>query len=137
MLFENVREKNSLCYYINSDVKPYDNIMFIYSGISNENVDKATKIIKKTIKEISSGKIPDEVLNSAKETITSGIIASMDNPSGIINTYYAHELVGSALFEERIEKFNKVTKDDIINVSKKINLYSILTLEKGEQNEDN
>lgn len=137
MLFENVREKNSLCYYINSDVKPYDNIMFVYSGISNENVDKATKIIKKTIKEISSGKIPDEVLNSAKETITSGIIASMDNPSGIINTYYAHELVGSALFEERIENFNKVTKEDIINVSKKINLYSILTLEKGEQNEDN
>ena len=137
MLFENVREKNSLCYYINSDVKPYDNIMFIYSGISNENVAKATKIIKKTIKEIASGKISDEILKSAKETITSGIIASMDNPSGIINTYYAHELVGSALFEERIDKFNKVTKEEIINVSKKINLYSILTLEKGEQNEDN
>ena len=93
--------------------------------------------MKMWIKQISSGKIPDEVLNSAKETITSGIIASMDNPSGIINTYYAHELVGSALFEERIENFNKVTKEDIINVSKKINLYSILTLEKGEQNEDN
>ena len=60
---ENVREKNSLCYYINSDVKPYDNIMFIYSGISNENIEKATKLIKKTIKEISSGKISDEILN--------------------------------------------------------------------------
>ena len=137
MLFENVREKNSLCYYINSDVKPYDNILFIYSGISNENVDKAVKLIKKTMKEIENGNISDEVFNSSKETIISGIIASMDNPSGIINTYYAHELVGSALAEERIEKFNKVTKSDVVNVSKKISFYSMLTLEKGESNEDN
>ena len=137
MLFENVREKNSLCYYINSDVKAYDNILFIYSGISNENVEKATKLIKKTMKDIENGNINDEVFNSAKETITSGIIASMDNPSGIISTYYAHELVESALFEERIEKFNQVTKQDIVNVSKKISLYSMLTLEKGEENENN
>lgn len=137
MLFENVREKNSLCYYINSDVKPYDNILFIYSGVGNENVDKATKLIKKTMRDIENGNISDEVFNSAKETITSGIIASMDNPSGIINTYYAHELVGSELSEERIENFNKVTKEDVVNVSKKISFYSMLTLEKGEKNEDN
>ena len=137
MLFENVREKNSLCYYINSDVKAYDNILFIYSGINNKNVDKALKLIKKTMKDIENGNINDEVFNSAKETIASGITASMDNPSGIINTYYAHELVGSSLFEERIENFNKVTKEDVVNVSKKISLYSVLTLEKGENNEDN
>lgn len=136
MLFENVREKNSLCYYINSDVKAYDNILFIYSGINNNNVDKAIKLIRRTIKEIANGNIKEEVLTSAKETITSGILASMDNPSGIINTYYAHELVGSELFEERISNFNKVTKEDIVNVSKKININSILTLQKGENNEN-
>jgi len=137
MLFENVREKNSLCYYINSDVKAYDNILFIYSGISNENVNKAFKLIKKTMKDIENGNINDEVFMSSKETITSSIIASMDNPNGIINSYYAHELVGSSLFEERIENFNKVTKEDVVNVSKKINLYSMLTLQKGDNNEDN
>lgn len=137
MLFDNVREKNSLCYYINSDVKPYDNILFIYSGIGNENVDKVTKLIKKTMRDIENGNISYEVFNSAKETIISGIIASMDNPSGIINTYYAHELVGSELSEERIENFNKITKEDVVNVSKKISFYSMLTLEKGDKNEDN
>lgn len=137
MLFENVREKNSLCYYINSDVKAYDNILFIYSGISNDNIEKATKLIKKTMRDIENGNISDEVFKSAKETITSGIIASMDNPSGIINTYYAHELVGSSLFEERIENFNKVTKEDVVNISKKINFYSMLTLQKGEEHENN
>jgi len=137
MLFENVREKNSLCYYINSDVKAYDNILFIYSGINGDNIEKVTKLIKKTIRDIENGKISDKVFESAKETITSGIIASMDNPSGIINTYYAHELVEAALFEERIKKFNEVSKDDVVNVSKKINFYSMLTLQKGGKHEDN
>ncbi len=137
MLFENVREKNSLAYYINSDVKAYDNILFIYSGISNDNIEKALKLIKKTMKDIENGEISDEVFKSAKETIISSIIASMDNPSGIINTYYAHELVGSELFEERIKEFEKVTKEDVVNVSKKVNLYSELTLQKGDSDEQN
>ena len=137
MLFDNVREKNSLCYYINSDVKPYDNILFIYSGISNENVSKALKIIKKTLDEVRNGKISDEVIDNAKETLISGIVASMDNPNGIISTYFAHELVNSDLDKERIDKINKITKQEIINVSKKVNIYSILTLEKGQEDETN
>lgn len=137
MLFNDIREKNSLCYYVNADVKPYDNILFIYSGISYENKDKVIKLIKKTLSNIEKGKISDEVFNSAKETIRSGIIASMDNPSGILNTYYAKILVNSALFEERLEMFNKVTKQDVINVSKKLNLYSILSLGKEKNDEKN
>ena len=89
------------------------------------------------MKEIENGNINDEVFNSSKETITSGIIASMDNPSGIINTYYAHELVNSALQEERIENFNKVTKEDVVNVSKKINLHTIFLLEATNEKDNN
>ena len=59
----------------------------------------------------------------------------MDNPSGILNTYYAKDLVGSALFEERIEAFSKVTKEDVVKVSKKLKLYSIFTLGKESNNE--
>ena len=35
--------------------------------------------------------------------------------------------------EERIEKFSKLTKEDIIRVSKKVNVHTILTLEKKEE----
>lgn len=136
MLFTNVRGDNSLCYYINSLVKPYDNILLIYSGISNENVSKALKLIKKTMTNISNGKIPDELLKSSIETITSSITTSMDNPNAIIDTYYAKELVDSEIFEDRIKKFNEITKQDIINVSKKVSIYNILTLEKGDNNEE-
>ena len=47
-------------------------------------------------------------------------------------------LVGTDNEEERIEKFSKITKEDIIKVSKKVSLHTILTLEKKEEeNEEN
>ena len=60
----------------------------------------------------------------------------MDNPNAIIDTYYSKELVDSEIFEDRIKKFNEITKQDIINVSKKVSIYNILTLEKGDNNEE-
>lgn len=138
ILFKTVREKNSYCYYINSSVKAYDNILIIYSGVEDKNIDKCIKLIKKSLKDIRDGKIKDEDIESSKNTIISSIKSVSDNPIGIINTYFSKVLVGTDNEEERIEKFSKITKEDIIKVSKKVSLHTILTLEKKEEeNEEN
>ena len=136
LLFDTVREKNSYAYYINASAKAYDNILMIYSGIEPGNSDNVLKLIKKTLQNISKGKFDDKQLESAKETIISSIKASMDSPAGIINTYYAKILIDSLLFKERIENISKITKEDIMELSKKINLNTLFLLE-GETNEDN
>ena len=136
MLFDTVREKNSYAYYINASAKAYDNILMIYSGIEPGNSDNVLKHKKKTLQNISKGKFDDKQLESAKETIISSIKASMDSPAGIINTYYAKVLVDSLLFKERIENISKITKEDIMELSKKINLNTLFLLE-GDTNEDN
>jgi len=135
ILFDNVREKNSYAYYVNADTKSYDNIMIIYSGIEPGNSEEVLKLIKKCMNDVMHGKISEENLNNAKETLVGGIKASFDSPSGIINNYFAKELVGSADFDERIENIKKVTINDIINVSKKINIYSTYILEGKIQDE--
>ena len=136
LLFDTVREKNSYAYYINASAKAYDNILMIYSGIEPGNSDNVLKLIKKTLQNISKGKFDDKQLESAKETIISSIKASMDSPAGIINTYYAKILIDSLLFKERMENISKITKEDIMELSKKINLNTLFLLE-GETNEDN
>ena len=137
ILFDSVREKNSYAYYVNSLVKSYDNILVIYSGIEKGNDKNVIKIIKKTLKNIGKGNFPMDKFNSAKETIISSIMASLDNPMGIISNYYAKELVGSMDADERIERIKKVTKEDIVNVSKKISVNRIFILEAdNEENND-
>jgi len=137
ILFNRVREDKGYCYYINSSVKAYDNIMVINSGVESKNTEKCIKLIRKILKEVKEGKIDDGVIKSSINTIVSGINASFDNPIGIINTYFSKVLVGTEEVEKRIKSFKSITKEDIMRVSKKINLNSILTLEKGDTNEEN
>ena len=138
ILFETVREKNSYCYYINSSVRAYDNILIINSGVDVENIDKCIKLIKKCLKNIGDGKFKDTDIDAAKNTIISAIKSSLDEPMGIINTHLSKVLVGTEDNDIRIEKFSKLTKEDIVKISKKINLHTVLTLEKkgDEHGED-
>lgn len=133
MLFETVREKNSYCYYINSSVKAYDNVLIINSGVEGKNIDKCIKLIKKCLKNIRDGKIKDSDIEASKNTIISAIKSSGDEPMSIINTYLSKVLVGTEDEEVRIEKFSSLTKEDIVKISKKVNLHTVLTLEKKEE----
>ena len=75
-------------------------------------------------------------LENAKETIIASINASKDSQSGIINTYFAKVLVGSKDFDERIENIKKVTKEDIMDVAKKVYIHTEYIL-KGDSDEEN
>ena len=136
ILFDAVREKNSYAYYVNAIVKSYDNVMMIYSGIEHGNHKNVVKIIKNVLNDISKGKFDNDKFESAKETMISAIKASLDNPFGIITNYYARALVNSPSTEERIENISKVSREDIVNVSKKINIHTMFILE-GQDEENN
>lgn len=136
ILFSKVREEKSYCYYINSGVKAYDNILIINSGIEKKNVEPAIKLIRKCLKDINNGKISEDILESSKNTIISSIKTSSDTPNGIINTALSRVLVSSDSTVDRIKNFSKITKEDIIKVSKKVNLHTILTLENKEDDHE-
>ena len=137
ILFDAVREKNSYAYYVNAIVKSYDNVMMIYSGIEKGNEKNVVKIINKTLSEIGKGKFDNDKFESAKETMVSAIEASLDNPMGIISNYYAKELVGSPDAEERIKNINMVSREDIVNVSKKIKMHTMFILEANDEENNN
>ena len=133
ILFDTVREKNSYAYYVNALVKPYDNIMMIYSGIGNGNEKEVIKLIEKSLVNVSRGKFDKEKLESSKKTFISALQSSLDNPVSIINNYYAKVLVDALDLEEKIENIKKVSVQDIISVSKKVDLNTIFLLEASNE----
>ena len=136
ILFDKVREENSYAYYVNAIVKPYDNLMVIYSGIANGNDGEVYKLISKELRKIVHGKFDDTKFESAKKTLASAIMISEDSPMGIINNYYAMRLVNSLNTEERIKNVLAVTKEDIVILGKKIKVHSKFILE-GDYGKDN
>lgn len=134
-LFREVREKNSLCYYISSSHSGVANLELINSGIDGKNFNKALKIIKKQIKEMGLGKFTDEDIEKAKINAKAALREIEDAPSAIVGIYEACEYLGYDLIEERIKNLDKVTRDDIINVTKKIKLDTVFLLEGIKRNE--
>lgn len=137
ILFDTIREKNSYAYYVNALVKPYDNIMMIYSGIEKGNDKSVVKLVEKCLNNVSKGKFDVDKLESSKKTLISAIEGSLDNPVAIINNYYAKVLVGALDIDERIENIKKISVEDIINVSRKISVHTLFLLEAAnEENND-
>ena len=133
ILFDTIREKNSYAYYVNALVNPYDNVMMIYSGIQKGNEKEVLKLIEKSLSGVSKGKFDLEKLESSKKTLISAIESSLDNPVSIINNYYAKVLVNALDVNEKIENIKKVSKEDIISVSKKISIHTQFLLEASDE----
>lgn len=135
-LFTNVREKNSLCYSISSVIAPVTNSMYIYAGIDKKDYKKTLKEVIKQIDEMNKGNFSEEEIENAKATYKSSIKELNDSETSIISTIASMNYINYDSLEERIKKIENVTKEDIIEFSKKIKLDSVYLL-KGVLDEKN
>ena len=136
-LYQNLREKNSLCYVINCMYQKLDQIAIIYAGIDAKNKQKAVNLVKKSLNEMIDGNFTeDEVLNSIK-SIKNSINISLDNPSYLIDNYFFHNIANSPFLSDRINKINDVTKEDVIALAKKLKINTIYMMAPGGKDERN
>jgi len=135
LLFQNVREKNSLCYYVTSSSNKVDNLIMISSGIAKKNFKKTLSLIKTEMKNIEKGNFDEEIINRAKIRYNSIIDEIYDYPNQIISAYYASEILGVDFPDVRKKKIMEVTKEDIVKMSKKVKMDTIYLLGGKEQDE--
>ena len=130
-LFVNVREKESLCYYIYSSLEKYKTSMFISSGIESENYDKTVELIGEQLKSLKEGKISDEELLNSKSAIISSLKTIKDSLGGSSDFYFSQSMGGTnTTVEKIIEMIEKVTVSDIVEAFKNIELDTIYFLSK-------
>ena len=128
-LFNKVREKNSLCYYISASANKLDNVLFITSGINKENFDKVVTLIKEELKSMKLGKFDEDDMNDAKMQYIAMLEEFKDSPTQIISSYYSVLVIGNDPLDVRMEKIKKVTYDDVKEFGKHIHMDTIYLLE--------
>lgn len=132
LLMKNVREKNNLCYYIGSYYNKLDSIFVINSGVKKDEMEKASSLIIDTLKMATEGKFTKKDLENAKAEYLNELEKLMDSNNNLCEYVYGREVFGSDTIQERMKLAKKITKEDIINVAKKIKLCVEYFLE-GEQ----
>ena len=130
-LYRYLREENSLCYNVSSMLQKYDGLLMIYSGIDAKDKDLCIELVNKAMKEMQDGEFTDLELDNAIKTAISSLKMGEDTQGGIVNNYLFNYLDNLPLYDERVKEIKKVTKEDVIEVAKKIKLNTIYLL-KGE-----
>lgn len=135
-LFQNVREKAGLAYYVFAGLEKFKGLMIIGSGIDIKEKDKAKEIILKQLEHIENGKISDYEFESTIKSLETGVQSLKDSQLQVVDFYLSQLISGTNdTLEQLLEKLKRVTKKDIVNVGKKIQLDTIYFLKPNSENE--
>ena len=135
-LFNNVREKLSLCYYASSMVEVNKGLMLVNSGIDFDKYDEALAEILHQLDAVKQGDFTDEELISARRAVAAELRAYMDSEGDLEHYWLARNLRGDANDPMQMsELVNAVTREDVIRAASGITCDAIYFL-KGSGEED-
>ncbi len=132
-LFQNVREKMSLCYYCSAARNDLKGIMLVNSGVENENIEKTKNAVVDQLEEIKNGNFTDEDINFAEMAIKNDFKSVADSAGNVSNWYFdcirKNDIVTP---EEKLERYLGVSKERIIAAAKSMVLDSVYVLTGNE-----
>ena len=120
-LFETLREKNGLCYYIHAGVEAFSDtgIWFVNAGVDNTRFYKAVTLIMKELKKLKTARVSKKELHKAKEYIKGKLKLSLETSEAQASFYGHQELLSEEILTVRAvcSKIDSVSNDDIIRVA--------------------
>lgn len=128
-LFNNVREKMSLCYYCSAATVKSKGLITVSSGVESENAEKALSAIVDQLDAIKRGDFDDSEFDSSIKNITDSL-KSYNDSQGLIDLWYSLKISGGKPLspEDTIELIANVTRDDVINAAKGVCLHTVYKL---------
>ena len=119
-LFQNIREKEGLCYSIYSFHSSYIDrgIFGIYCGTSPDNFDRVMELILEECRELMKNGVTGEELLDTKTYIKGNIALSMESTEVRMGQLARNEMnYGRYIpFEEIVEKIDKISCDDVARI---------------------
>ena len=134
-LFQNVREKQSLCYSIGSGYYAAKGILLVSAGIDFDKEDHVRREVIRQLEACQRGEITDEELAASKQSLLTALRSVQDSPSAMENYYSAISMAQTGRsWEEHMNLLSKVTKEDVVACARTLDLHSTYFLEGEDKN---
>lgn len=130
-LFQNVREKQSLCYYCAASYTSLTNALCLDSGVAHEDAEKARGAILQELRALCEGPVEHKELDDAKRALKNQLAAVGDTLQGLEGWYFAEYLRGTQKTPEQVAaEVDAVTAGDVRRVLSRFALSVCYTLTK-------
>lgn len=134
MLFTNVREKMSLCYYCSSSYSETKQTLMVDCGVLKSNIEIAKTEIIKQLEKIAKGKFSDELLDNTRMSAYNSVKTLGDTPSSYIRWYFTNLIRGiNRNVDEAISAYKMVTREQIMTAAASLKLDTVYILEASEE----
>ncbi len=131
-LFNSIREKNSMCYYINSRLYRYKGIISVQAGIEAENAQSVIEKITEELAAINKKGADKKELQNAKDSLTSSLKATEDYPARLMDLMLSLSIADEPFsIENLIRSIDAV--DDIKGVFDNAFVDTVFLLKEGEE----
>lgn len=132
-LFVNIREKESMAYYVSSSYASQFGLLFVLAGIDSKLEEKAVKLVLEQLEQVKQGNITDVELGQTKALLTNQLREALDSARGQIDIFDQYtELTDAFDPDYLISKWKHVTKADIAEVANQLSLEMIYFLSGKE-----
>ncbi|MDE5563909.1 MAG: insulinase family protein, partial [Oscillospiraceae bacterium] len=132
LLFTNVREKESLCYYCASRVLVFKEALIVDSGVELANAERAREAILEQLDRMRRGDFEDILLENTKHSMVNALRSIGDTPGSCINEQFEKFCrQDNADVEERINRYLTLTKEDMAAVANALVLDTVYLMEQG------
>lgn len=132
VLFDVVREQNSLCYSISSTLIRFDGALLISTGCSLEDVNRVLILIDEVMDHLLNMDFDSKYLEIAKMGLKDQIISNLDHPQSMIEQQFLNDLLHRKLsYEDMIDRIYEVTMEDISSVALSLRMVSCAVLEES------
>ena len=133
-LFQNVREKMSLCYSIGSGYYGTKGIMIVSAGIDFDKEQLTREEVLRQLEACRTGDVTPGELKAAKEAILSSLRSTHDSPGAIEGYYATAALSGMKLTpEEYMAAVETVTLEQVTAAANTVALHSTYFLKGVSQ----
>ena len=135
-LFLNVREKEGLCYYVNSYIYKFKGVILVQAGIDKSSYDKTLDIIKSTVEEMKEN-ISDDELEYEKKSLIQSFNDMYDISSSLCDNILNNIVVDrKRSIKDYIDLIEKFDKKSVMKISEKLKLDTIYFLSAKEEGEN-
>ncbi len=132
-LFENVREKLSLCYYCASRVYRQKGIMTVDSGVEIKNWEKAYNEILSQLDDVSKKLITEREFTSAKNAMRNAYNSLKDSFFALHDWYLSLSIAGNIYTpDEMIELIDEVEASKIAEIASRFKPQAVYLLSPEE-----
>ncbi|OGN08055.1 MAG: hypothetical protein A2750_01140 [Candidatus Yanofskybacteria bacterium RIFCSPHIGHO2_01_FULL_45_42] len=123
-LFEEVRDKRGLAYYIGASGNEYTDTGFflVRAGVNKEKTLDALKIVLEELRKVRDNGVTEDELKRVKDQVRGQMVLGLESSDNVAEAYADPVLFENRVLtpEEKLDKINKLSVADVNTVAREV-----------------